>query len=320
MKAYGAKHKKESVRSNSSSGGVFYALASSVLTRGGAICGAAYTDDFAVEHQLIQNAADMIKLQGAKYAQSCTEHLFPQLQSILEADRWLLFVGTPCQVAGLRMFLGKEYDKLVLVDMICHGVPSPMIWRKYLDYRAKQDLEKAKIVSINQRDKGTGWSKYRYSIRIEYESGNSYSSRQSEDPYMMGFVNNLYLRPSCSQCQFKGSNRCSDSTLGDFWGVWEQHPQFDDDKGVSLVFINTEKGAQLWDDLQGDLVTMAVSCEEALLQNPSALYSAEPHPMRNEFFRRHDGADFEKLVSALLFGTSESKHFLRNLMRRIFKF
>ncbi len=315
--AYGVKHIDENIRKGSSSGGVFPALASFVLTNGGAVCGAGYTDNFEVEHKIVEDASDICKLQGAKYAQSRAEHLFPEIRSILEANRWMLFVGTPCQVAGLMSYLGKDYDKLILVDMICHGVPSPLVWQKYLSYRKKTDSKNARIVYINQRDKGSGWSKYRYSLRIDYSDGKTYCAPQSEDPYMRGFVNNLYLRPSCAQCRFKGLERCSDLTLGDFWGVWEQHPEFDDNKGTSLVMVNTEKGASCWKNIKGNMDVIAVDARAALRQNPSAYNSSAPHPKRDAFFDKMGSADFDKLVSELLFGTPEKRYSLRNILRKI---
>lgn len=235
--AYAVKHSNECVRIASSSGGVFPALADFVIANGGVVCGAAYADDFEVRHLIIDSVSDIGKLQGAKYSQSSAEYLFRELHSVLEDDRWVLFVGTPCQVAGLNSYLGKSYDRLILVDMICHGVPSPLVWGNYLSYRLNKDAPKSQIKSINQRDKVSGWSRYRYSLCINYNNSKSYCMPQSQDPYMIGFVNNLFLRPSCAQCQFKSYRRCSDITLGDYWGVWEQHPELDDDKGVSLVLI-----------------------------------------------------------------------------------
>lgn len=317
--AYGVKHKDDCLRNTSSSGGVFPALAAFVLEKGGAVCGAAYTEDFSVEHQIIESISDIRKLQGAKYAQSYTEHLFPVIRRILESDRWLLFVGTPCQTTGLHAYLGKDHDKLILVDMICHGVPSPCVWKKYLGYRIEKDTNNSNILHINQRDKASGWSRYRYSLKIDYADGKTYCSPQSEDPYMRGFVNNLFLRPSCAQCQFKGVHRCADLTLGDYWGVWEQYPEFDDNKGVSLVLINTQKGAYLWNLITNNLNIVPVDSDEALAKNPSALYSSEPHPKRNEFFARVETADFEKLVSELFFGKAERRYSIRNLLRKIIK-
>lgn len=314
---YGGKHKNAGIRESSSSGGVFPAVAAFVLENGGVVCAAAYRENFEVVHQIIENVSDLGKLQGAKYSQSRVSHLFAQMRSILESGRWLLFVGTPCQVAGFHGYLGKAYDKLILVDMICHGVPSPMVWQEYLAYRRQKDARNAEIVQINQRDKVSGWSRYRYSLRIGYGNGKSYCAPQSEDMYMRGFVNNLYLRPSCAQCQFKASVRCADLTLGDYWGVWEQHPEFDDDKGISLVLIHTQKGADCWDRIKSNLDCISVDAKEALDKNPSARSSSAPHPKRDVFFENRGNVDFEKLVAECLYGVVGKRDSLRNILHRI---
>ena len=145
--AYAVKHRDDEVRIRSSSGGVFPALAELVLADGGVVCGAVYADDFSVVHQITENAAGIEKMQGAKYAQSRTEHLFSEIRRILEAGRWLLFVGTPCQVAGVKAFLGKDYEKLILVDTICHGVPSPLVWKQYLAHRSEKDADGSCVIS-----------------------------------------------------------------------------------------------------------------------------------------------------------------------------
>lgn len=319
LQAYGVKYRDEKIRENSSSGGVFPALAAYVLNHGGAVCGAAYSDDFAVEHRMIEDFSDIRKLQGAKYSQSASEHLFGEIQRILKEDRLVLFTGTPCQVAGLKSFLGEDYEKLLTVDTICHGVPSPLVWKKYLTYRTEKDAKGSGVISVNQRDKTSGWSRYRYSLRITYGNGKTYCVSQSEDMYMRGFVNNLFLRPSCARCTFKGENRCADITLGDYWGVWDQHPEFDDDKGTSLVLLNTEKGVNCWNSIRGGVEALPVEPLEALIQNPSAYQSSVPHLKRDEFFTRADCKDFEKLISELLFGVPEKKYSIRNLIRKLIK-
>lgn len=317
--AYAVKNRDDAVRIRSSSGGVFPALAEFMLANGGAVCGAVYDEDFSVVHQIAEDAAGTQKMQGAKYAQSRTEHLFAEIRRILEAGQWLLFVGTPCQVAGVKAFLGKDYEKLILVDMICHGVPSPKAWEKYLRYRRGKDAGDAAISAINQRDKCSGWSNYGYSVRIDYQNGKTYCAQQSKDVYLQGFLNNLYLRPSCAQCPFKGNVRCSDLTLGDYWGVWDQYPQADDNKGVSLVLVNTQKGAAYWGRIGEALDAFPVDLQAALAQNPSAVNSSAPHEKRDLFFERMDTCEFDVLVSGLLFGAPKKQNLLRRILRKIRK-
>lgn len=317
--SYAVKNPEENIRRISSSGGMFAALAFFVISQGGAICGAAYTDNFGVEHQIIDKFSEINVLQGAKYVQSRTEHLFPKLRDILETGRWLLFVGTPCQIAGFKSYLTKDYEKLILVDMICHGVPSYATWKKYLSYRMYKDTKESDIISINQRDKSSGWSRYRYSLNIKYKNDMTYCMPQNQDVYMLGFVNNLYLRPSCSNCEFKGLERYSDFTLGDYWGVWDQYPEFDDDMGISIVLVNTNKALIHWSNICDHIQFIPVNNLEALRQNPSAFESSPPHPKREEFFSRVENTNFEPLVSELLFGTSKNKLSLRNILQKLIK-
>lgn len=315
--AYGVKHREERIRTSSSSGGVFPAMAEYVLAHGGAVCGAAYREDFSVRHQIIEAAADISKLQGAKYAQSSAEHLFEAIRNMLRENRLVLFSGTPCQIAGLKAFLGRDYDQLLLVDMICHGVPSPLVWKRYLAHRMEKDANGSCVISVNQRDKVSGWSRYRYSLKITYGNGKVYCVAQSDDMYMQGFVNNLFLRPSCAQCQFKGLSRCSDITLGDYWGVWDQYPEFDDNKGTSLMLTNTGKGTEFLKRVEDRIDKLSVNVQDALAQNPSAYESSVPHLKRKVFFERLGCADVEQLITELLFGVSGKRHPVRNWLKKI---
>lgn len=315
--AYGVKHKDDRIRGASSSGGVFPALAQYVLENGGAVCGAVYSDNFTVEHQIIENAAEICKLQGAKYAQSCVERLFPRIKDILDADRWLLFAGTPCQVAGLQAYLGKHYGKLILVDMICHGVPSPKVWARYLQERSQLDATGADVAAVNLRNKESGWSRYGYSVVITYANGKKYCVPQGEDLFMQGFVQNLYLRPSCANCAFKGLDRCSDLTLGDFWGIWDIYPEFDDDRGVSLLLVHTQAGAEVWEAVCSDFAVQKVECSTAVACNPSALASSIPHPMRQEFFDKPETESVISLIRGCLYPERKKPSLFRRIWNRL---
>lgn len=258
-------------------------------------------------------------MRGAKYSQSHAGHLFRQLKELLETGKPVMFTGTPCQCAGLKAYLGKEYAQLLLVDMICHGVPAPAVWGSYINHRRQQDSNGSDLISVDQRDKSTGWSHYAYSITFRYANGHTYSVRQSEDPYMRGFVQSLYLRPSCSECSFKGIGRCSDLTLGDCWGIWESHPDFDDNKGTSLLLIQSENGQKLWECIQSDFRTVALTAEEAVLYNPSAMRVSDAHPCRAELFSRlRTGEPVVPLIRDLLTLKAERQSLIRKLLRKIF--
>ena len=172
--AYAALSKEESVRMNSSSGGIFSELAKIVISQHGVVYGAAYDEKFEVHHCCVDNVDELHRLQGAKYAESSLGNLFIDILDRLKQEQFVLFSGTPCQVAGLKSFVRKDFDNLICVDFVCHGVPSPMVWKSYIEYRAKEDADGKLPYSINLRSKETGWSKYQYSNVFEYENGKQY--------------------------------------------------------------------------------------------------------------------------------------------------
>ena len=296
--AYAAIHKDESVRMKSTSGGVFSLLCQWVFNHGGAVFGAAYADDFSVEHRCIYSMDELSALRTAKYAQSRIGNTFQKIKQFLADERYVLFSGTPCQIGGLIAYLGKEYKKLILVDLVCHGVPSPAVWSRYLDYRSENDASGAAPSSINLRSKETGWPGY--SIRFDYGSGQHYTAKNGEDPFLRCFVGNLCLRPSCYSCQFKGISRCSDFTLGDYWGVWSQLPEYNDGKGTSIVLIHSEKGREIWSEISTQMQSQQVDAVHCMDENISAIQSSKPSPMRSAFMQRYFKEDFKGLVEELL--------------------
>lgn len=315
--AYAAINEDEAVRLHSTSGGVFSMLCRWVLDREGVVFGAVYDKDFQVIHCQVDHSEDLNKLQGAKYAQSNLGDTFIRVKSNLTEGRYVLFSGTPCQVGGLLSFLDKPYDKLILVDLICHGVPSPKVWQHYIDYRRKQDADGLSPVYINLRSKETGWPGY--SIRFEYPDGKVYSAPNSQDPYLRGFVGNLYLRSSCHHCQFKGITRQSDFTLGDYWGVWSQLPEYHDGKGTSLVLLHSEKAHSIWNDLSSELRLSKVDPNQALTENPSALVSSACSQARALFFSRYQTEDFSALVRELYPIPTAPKHSIVHRVAKKFR-
>lgn len=285
--AFAAINHNDSVRSASSSGGVFHAMALAVLRQGGYVCGAIYDEDFQVKHVVSDKKQMIDKMLGAKYTQSNPWECFKKIKQKLEDNKKVLFVGTPCQVAGIRKYLQKEYDHLLLVDFICHGVPSPMIWKHYVEERQKLDSDGSELLNVELRNKESGWSRYRYAVKFSYKNHTPYFNEQSNDTYMRGFVNNLFLRPSCSTCCFKGINRYSDITLGDYWGIWKQYPEFDDNKGASVIIIHTDKGKNMWGRVSDEFTKFPVDIKKALEENPSAFYSSKPHKNRDAFFKHY---------------------------------
>lgn len=280
VKAYACINKNTEVRLRSSSGGIFTVLAEQVLSSAGMVFGAVFDTNWNVCHKGIDKMEDLHHLRGAKYVQSSMGNQYSIIKKILEEGRTVLFSGTPCQVAGLKSFLKKEFINLITVDMVCHGVPSPLVWKRYLDenYEAKDKH----ITQIEFRNKLNGWKNYEFFIG--YSDGNLLYRKHSEELFMLGFLNDLYLRPSCYNCNFKNINRVSDLTIADFWGIEDIYPEVNDDKGTSLVFSQSEKGGRLLDNVGQSLVMKEADLHEAIRYNPSMIKSVAMNRYRKSFF------------------------------------
>ena len=280
--AYAVQSRDEDLRLASSSGGVFSEVAKTVLARGGAVFGAAYNDQFEVVHICAETEGELARLRGAKYAQSHLTDTFSQVKVRLDRGQQVLFSGTPCQVAGLKAFLNRAYENLLTVDFVCHSVPSPMAWQAYIRYRSERDNGGKLPRRINLRAKHTGWSRYRYSNLFDYGNGITHSVVSGDSLYMKLFGGGYLSRESCENCQFKGFGRVSDLTLGDFWGIWEIHPEMDDNKGTSLVLVQSDRGAAILEQIREKLVMKPVTLEEASRQNPAMVKSMAVQEKRQE--------------------------------------
>lgn len=317
-KAYAAFSVDDSLRKNSSSGGIFSELAELVLQVDGIVYGACYNKDCLVEHIGIDKIEFLWKLRGAKYSQSNLHDTFRFIKKQLESGKQVLFSGTPCQVAGLKSYLKRDYDNLICIDFVCHGVPSPMVWKEYVKYRSKIDNNGSLPKSINLRNKDTGWSKYAYSVEFKYSDNNRYVCKNNDDKYMYLFVNDYILRESCSDCHFKGYNRLSDITLGDFWGIWSVDPDMDDNKGTSLVLTHTMKGERLFGAIKEKIKSKPVSFEAATKMNPSLLYSSAHKQNREKVLFEIRNNGFQAVVSSILSGQLK-KNSLKSRIWRIFR-
>lgn len=280
--AYAAMTQDDDLRMESSSGGVFSELAKMIFMQQGVVYGAAYEDEFQVKHICVEKWEDLWKLRGAKYAESKLGNTFNEVLIRLKLGQKVLFSGTPCQVSGLKSFLRKDYENLFCVDFVCHGVPSPMAWKEYVKYRAQKDANGEMPVAINLRSKSTGWSRYQYSNTFIYSDGVDYSCKSSESLFMNLFVGDYINRISCENCKFKGYNRVSDITLGDFWGIWDIDLEMDDDKGTSIILLHSEKAKQFWNEIKVNLKWKEVTLEQASWQNPSMLAPSKAKENREE--------------------------------------
>ncbi len=277
---YAGKSLNNENRNISSSGGVFSELVSLVLKKGGIVCGASFDEAFTVKHSFAETMDQAAAFRGAKYSQSELIGVFRTVREQLDNGRMVLFSGLPCQVGGLLGFLGKHYPNLVCVDFVCHSVPSPELWKRYLKYRSDMDGHGKAPLSVNMRSKETGWSRYRYSVQIRFPNG-LYSAISKDDPYMKLFISGCISRESCASCRFKGLDRLSDITLGDCWGVWAFDPQFDDDKGVSLIIVHSKLGHELLKEAGDSLSFHVIDAEEAIKRNPAIMQAVIPYQKRN---------------------------------------
>lgn len=282
VEAYMAYSNDENIREKSSSGGVFSLLAEYVLGKGGIVVGCALSEDcHTAHHIIIEDKSDLYKLRGSKYVQSTIGNTFIKVKKVLQNGRQALFSGTPCQIAGLKSFLGKSYSNLLLVDVICHGTPSPLVWEKYVDFREKSENSKTKKVSF--RDKSKGWKNY--SLSIDFNNGSVYKGSITEDLYLKGFVLNYYLRPSCYNCSFKNDNYYSDMTLADFWGVNRIAGDKNDNKGISLVLLHSSNGKSAFKSIQDYCYSEKAEFSDAIKSNPSYLKSVPNNKIRKHFFQ-----------------------------------
>lgn len=275
-------------RAESSSGGIFAQLARQTLAQGGLVFGAAMAEDGKTAvHMAIDSERELPRLQGSKYLQSHMGNCFRQAKEALEAGRAVLFTGTPCQIEGLLHFLGRDYENLVTADVICHGVPSEKLWQKYLDYQ--QHRYGSRVTRVSFRDKRQGWKSF--SMALTFENGKQYAKKLYFDTYLQLFLQDLCLRPSCYACPSRKKHRVSDLTLGDFWGCDRVCPEMDDDTGLSLVLIHSEKGQRAFDALS--LKRKTVTLEQALTANKAVIRSPKMPENREAVLSALDGCSID---------------------------
>lgn len=290
--AYACININDDVRLNSSSGGIFTLIAEEVINQGGVVFGAGFNSQFEVEHSYVETIEELERLRGSKYVQSRIGEAYRQALEFLEAKREVLFSGTPCQIAGFKWYLGKDYENLICTDIICHGVPSPYVWGKYIKFR--EQMSGSKVQRIVFRNKNKGWRQY--SVSFIFKDNKEYLVTRDKDSYINAFLKNVCLRPSCFECNFKGLDRLSDITLADFWGIQNIMPEIDDDKGTSLIFVNSNHGEKYFDKIKNSMIFYQVNIEKAIEYNSCAVKSVKFNPNRDRFMSEIDKIPFDKLV------------------------
>lgn len=322
---YAAKNIDDNERQTSSSGGIFLSLAEKVIEDGGVVFGARFNEKWEVVHDYAEIIEDVKVFKGSKYVQSQIGNTFRLAEKFLNSGRKVLFSGTPCQIAALGLFLRKDYsDKLLKVDFVCHGVPSPKVWKEYLKFTTRPKgasdgkntvftslKDEPVITGISFRDKRLGWEKYGFHIRIaaSLTSGKnsvftSFKAKEKDiellyEPlnkniFMQGFLNDLYLRPACFSCPTKHLKSESDITLADFWGIKAIDKSIYDKKGVSMVIINTENGKKIFSDL--DIIYKKSDFKNCVINNPAILHSAKKSSHYDNFFKLFNSEGFAATI------------------------
>lgn len=298
--AYIFQNANDDVRRQSTSGGAFSAIAEKIIDKNGIVYGVIFDKDFNVIHKGIENKEELYKFRNSKYVQSNLNNVFKEVKENLEKDRWVCFSGTSCQIEGLKNFLRKQYEKLLLVDVVCRAVPSPLIWKKYLKLKTQENKD---IDKIYFRDKLYG---YKYSNFSVYDSQNNlrYHNGVESDPYLRAFFSNICDRPSCYNCKFKKLNRESDITLWDCFNVEKYNPKLDDDKGTTRILTNTSKGKKFVDELSETHKLEEIDVELATKNFLAMFQSVKYNSERSDFFE-----DVGKLEGKELF----TKYFSDNI-------
>lgn len=332
MAVYAAMNPDEEMRLKSSSGGIFTMIAEYIIREGGVVMGARFDENFEVVHDVAENIEELDAFRGSKYMQSRIGDSYKRTLDFLKQGRKVLFTGTSCQIAGLRKYLRKDYENLLAVDVVCHGVPSPMVWRSYLKEKILRPkgaagkntvLSSLKVLSakadISFRDKTDGWKKYGFVVReksadkadknsvlksVEVKKGKQCIVHEPMwgNLFMRLFLSDLCLRPSCHKCPAKDGQSGSDITLADYWGIENHHPEWDDDKGTSLVLVHTAKGAEMFSCLGANSV--ATTYEEALAGNPAIEHSASEHKWVARFWNMYKKS-----------GLNEAERFLNRMSK-----
>lgn len=309
-KVYAVKHIDENIRAASRSGGIFTALSDLILADGGIVYGCVLTKDFTAVHIRAENATKRNRMRGSKYIQSKLGDTFKYVQKDLEAGKRVLFSGTSCQIAGLKQFLGKEYSNFFCVDIVCHGVPSTAVWKNYLHWQEQKNHGKAVKVDFRNK-KDFGWRDHVETIG--FENGKSTNSRVFRNL----FYGHMILRPSCYECPYKSVMHPGDITIADYWGIEKAAPEFDDNKGISLVLVNNEVGENALERVKDKLVWKQTKLEDSM-QPP--LKAPFPKPEnREQFWSDFQSKPFEYIATRYGgYGTlNKMKKTLRKIKRKL---
>lgn len=312
--AFAAYTKDEAIRLDSTSGGIHSTLALKMYEKNAYIGGAVYNADHTVSQIVDDNPARLPEIRSSKYLQSNAEGVYKEVKKLLKDGKNVLFCGTPCQIHALYNVVGKDWDNLYTCDFICRGVNSPKVFLKYMEMLERQFG--AKATEIKFKNKKWGW--HNFSLRVNFENGKEYCKDRWHDLFFIGYLQaGNFTRPSCYECQFKGFPQKADITLADFWGIEKVDATMDQDKGTSLVMVNSEKGRELFDSIKDKVEWRQFTMDDAREGNPAmegSLHSAKPN--REAFFADLNKLPFEK-VAARHFPLPQKKIIIRKMLSSI---
>ncbi len=275
----------------SSSGGIFILLCKYIISLGGVVCGVSYDDKFQVKHSFARSLEECAAFMGSKYVQSDIRGIYPEIKKLLKDSVPVLFSGTPCQIAGLKAYLQKDYRNLFTVDIICHGVPSPLVFRDYLTFvKGKRMISHINMKS-KTAEKGTA-------IRIDFTDGKSIRRTLKTDLWNKLYFGHYIVRPSCHDCQFTHYNRAGDMTIGDYWGISKHYPKFYSEKMVSLIMINNDKGNLLFNEIFKGIDSIQINKFEASQDSLKA--PSTPNSKRHQFWIDYIERDFKFIANKYL--------------------
>ena len=308
--AYAAYAKDDEEHASSSSGGIFAVLARYILKNGGYVCGAAFDENVVLKHILTNKEEDLKRIKGTKYVQSEIDDTYSRIKKLLEKGILVLFSGTPCQIGGLKGYLNRDFDNLLTVDLICHGVPSPRVLRRYIEEIGGENT----VMEMSFREKTSGIS----DVYLIYKLSNNETIREkySDSEYIKGFIQNLTIRPSCFQCRFKGLDRCCDITIGDYWGLNDYHPEMITKMGTSAILIHSKQGKKYFDLIKENLEYVESKPESVSFWNTCLEKSVEYNPLREEFFNTIEEMTIKENINRL-YRVPENKSANLTLIRRV---
>lgn len=289
QKAFLIQNRDDQIRRESTSGGAFTAIAKYVLSQGGVVFGVCFDENYVVKHTYVETKEDLKKFRNSKYVQSQIGDTFSEAKHFLTNNRMVCFSGTPCQIEGLKCYLGKEYDNLITVDVVCRAVPSPLLWKKYLDMK-KVEMG-TRINKIMFRDKYFG---YKYSTMTICSDMKEYHSGVESDQWLRAFFSGICVRPSCHQCKFKKRYRISDFTIWDCFSVDVFDKGMDDDKGTTKMIVQSEKGEKILTLLKDEVASRSIDVDKAIDGVKEMFYPTESNPKREQFIadmQKMDGKD-----------------------------